>query len=68
MPFGSEVVVMTIPDAIERVYVCELVPPLESVTLREKVDDPAAVGVPEIPPPLLNTKPAGRTPAATAQV
>ena len=59
---------MTTPDAIETVYDCELVPPLESVTLRVKVDDPAAVGVPEIPPPLLSAKPAGRAPADTAQV
>ena len=67
MPFGSEVVVMTTPDAIETVYVCELVPPLESVTLRVNVDDPAAAGVPEIPPPLLSPRPAGRAPADTVQ-
>jgi hypothetical protein len=59
---------MTTTDTIERVYVCELVPPVESVTLIVKVDDPAAVGVPEIPPPLLNARPAGRAPAATVQV
>jgi len=59
---------MTSPGAIETVYVCELVPPLESVTLRANVDDPAADAVPEIPQPLLNTKPAGRAPADTAHV
>jgi hypothetical protein len=52
---------------IATVYACELVPPAESVTLSVNIDDPDAVGVPEIPPPLLSAKPAGNVPADTVQ-
>ena len=40
----------------------------ESVTMTLKFDVPGAVGLPEIVPPLLSVKPAGRLPDVTAQV
>jgi hypothetical protein len=68
VPFGKLVVVIPSPATIETVYDNEAVPPPESVACKVKVDEPAVVGVPEIPPPLLSDKPAGRAPPAICQV
>jgi len=70
VPFGSEVVVIEIgavPVAIETVYACEPAPPPESNTCSVNVNEPAVVGVPEIPPRVLNIKPGGSTPPVKFQ-
>ena len=41
-------------------------PPVWSVAVTAKLNTPPAVGVPEITPPELSVKPAGRLPAVTA--
>jgi hypothetical protein len=70
-PAGSVVVVMTmgtgpIPRVAARVAVSGVV--LESVTWTVKLDDPAAVGVPESTPAVLSVRPAGNVPTVTFQV
>jgi hypothetical protein len=54
--------------AIETVYVCELDPPPESNTWIVKLYEPAVVGVPEIPPRLVNVNPGGSMPPARFQL
>ena len=71
VPFGSEVVVMdtgTVVGAIETIYVCELAPPPESTTCKVKINEPAVVGVPEIPPKVVNINPGGRRPPVRFQL
>jgi hypothetical protein len=54
--------------AIETVYVCELDPPPASNTCRVKPYEPAVVGVPEIPPSVLNIRPGGSDPPVKLQL
>jgi hypothetical protein len=73
-PPGSEPVLITrgVAEAvieIESVCVADFCGELESVTLTVKLDWPAAVGVPEIIPPLaLRVRPVGSAPEMIDQL
>ena len=67
VPSGTDNVVMSTAVATAMDSACVSVRPAESVTVMEKLDVPAAVGVPEIAPFDATVSPAGREPLVTAK-
>lgn len=69
MPRVDELIVSGAPVTMsDTVAVCVWTGDPLSVTLSAKLEFPAAVGVPEMVPPALRLRPAGRLPEATDQV
>ena len=66
--FGSEVVVIVRLALIEMVKLAEVLMPFESVPDKEKLNVPAAVGVPEttVPPPVKERPPGSEPDASNA--
>ena len=68
VPLGRLVVVMETGAVIDTLKACAARWPAESVTWTVKLNEPEAVGVPEMAPEELSARPAGGDPAVTLQL